>query len=149
MEAPGACYPRKIWKFKYSRMQSGAIWMLKFSKQQHFIAVNKVKKKLNDLFLAQRKNLSNVLSLLRTEAESSLTGGTTRSFLRHTTTSFNPRSVSVYLPSWAVRVCSCCSNQLLSRSSKYILSCSKVTFSQVKIQKIVGFWFLNKVTNSF
>ena len=74
----GACYPRKIWKFKYCRMQSGAIWMLKFSKQQHFIVVNKVKK-LNDLFLARQKNLSNILSLLRTETERSLTAGTTRS----------------------------------------------------------------------
>ena len=39
---PGVCSPEKFWKFKYSsRMQSGAIWTLKFSRHQDFVVVKK------------------------------------------------------------------------------------------------------------
>ena len=127
---------------------------------------SKVKKLINDLFLAQRKNLSHILNLLRAEAESSLTAGTTRgnftrskllrnnqqlhwgvSQIRHHA-SFNPRSVSEYVPSCALRGCNCCSNQLLSRSCKYILSCSIVT-SQVKFKRLSDFDFLTRSPISF
>ena len=43
---PGACFPRKFSKFKHFRMQSDAIWMLKFGKHQDFIVANIRKKKL-------------------------------------------------------------------------------------------------------
>ena len=116
---------------------------------------------------SQRKNLSNILSLLRAEAESSLTAGTTRSnFTRlklprnnqqlhwgvsqiHHHASFNPRSVSEYALSCALRVCNCCSNQLLSRSCKYILSCFIVTFSQVKFKILQDFDFFPRSPISF
>ena len=52
---PGACFPRKFSKFKHFRMQSDAIWMLKFGKHQDFIVANIRKKKLKTFSTLAKK----------------------------------------------------------------------------------------------